>query len=75
MGAPKCMGGPQRVWVGIKRCSNYLRRGSVRLQKDCKGLKKGGEILRCCEVFKGRGVRKRKEKKTRMERYIYVSVL
>ena len=40
MGAPEGMGGPRKVWVDIKRGSNYLRRGSLGLQKDSKGFKK-----------------------------------
>ena len=41
VGAPEGMGGPQILWVDIKMGSNYLRRASLGLQKDSKGLKKG----------------------------------
>ena len=50
MSGSEGMGGSQRVWVDIKRGSNYLRRGSLGLQKESKGLKK--RIARFCDVLK-----------------------
>ena len=63
MGVPEGMRGPQRV-RGISKGVATISEGVVWASKKIlRASKKDGEILRCCEVFKGRVLKKKKKKK------------
>ena len=74
MRALKGVDGPQGCGKASKWVSDCLRWGNEGLKKYYKGLIKGGKILKCCEVFNGRGETKREEKRKSMEKYPCMSV-
>ena len=69
------------MWQDLRGCgraskwvSDCLRRGNEGLKKYYKGLKRGGEVLRRREGFKGGRAEKKVREKTGMEKFLYVSV-
>ena len=66
----KGLWGPQRVWEDLKECG-WISKGEAIIsegvvwasKKILRASKKYGEILRCCEDFKGRVTKKKRKKK------------
>ena len=71
----KSVEGPQGCGKASRWVSDCLRWGNEGLKTYYKDFIKGGEILKCCEVFNGRGERKKRKQKQNGEIVMCVSTI